>query len=171
MAEHGTQGDAPALDPNDPLDRIAIEAAGDEAAAAQAQEEFLNPPQEDPGIDPAQAWAQIPFMLGKVVCMALPELNGVYNEQACLQWGVGMAAVADKYGWDAGDTMARWAPEIALTVASIPLVVPTYHAIKARKDARDKVKHEEEERRPVKDLNDPPGGPMNMQPGGFVDPV
>lgn len=172
MADLDQQADKPALDPNDPLDRIAIEAAGDEAARDQAEQDFINPPPEDNGIDPAQAWAQIPFMLGKVVTMALPELAGVYNEQACLQWGVGMAAVADKYGWDAGDTMAKWAPEIALTVASIPLVVPTYQAIKARKLARDKREEEEEEqRRPVKDLNDPPAGPMGQAPGGFVDPA
>lgn len=164
-------GQAPALDPNDPLDRIAMESMGEEAAADQAAQDFINPPPDDHGIDPAQTWAQIPFMLGKVICMALPELDGVYNEQACLQWGAGMAAVSDKYGWDAGETIARFGPEVALIVASVPLVVPTYQAIKRRKlEADERAARERAEQRPVKDLNDPPRGPMGMEPGGFSEP-
>ena len=50
-----------------------------------------------------------------------------------------MSAVAEKHGWDAAETMARFGPEIALTVATLPLVVPTVLAIKK---AQDKAKKE-----------------------------
>ncbi|MCX7289726.1 hypothetical protein [Janthinobacterium sp.] len=156
------------LDPNDPLDRIAMEAMGEERAQAQADADFIDPP-TPPGIDPAQTWGQIPFMLGKVLSMALPELAGVYNEQACYQWGVGMAAVSEKYGWDAGEVIGRFGPEIALAVASVPLVVPTYQAIKARREAKER----EEKARPreEKDITPSTDHPMGQAPGGFVDPA
>lgn len=159
------QGKPAPLDPNDPLDRIAIEAGADEAARDKADDEFINPP-PPPGIDPAQTWGQIPYMLGKVLSMGLPELAGVYNEQACYQWGVGMAAVSDKYGWDAGEVVGRFGPEIALAVASMPLVVPTYYAIKARREAKEA---QAAPRREEKDIT-PDAPPMGQAPGGFVDP-
>ena len=164
-----------ALDPNDPLDRIAMEAVGDEQAADQAAEDFINPPEENP-IDPAQTWAQIPYMLGKLAAMAMPELGPVYNEQACLQWGIGMAAVSEKYGWDAGETISKWGPEVALIVATVPLAVPTYHAVKKRMDEQKKAKAEVRFNANVKDLNDPPAppessNPMHQPPGNFSEPI
>lgn len=157
------QAEPAPLDPNDPLDRIAMEAGVDEAARAQADDEFINPP-PPPGIDPAQTWGQIPFMLGKVLAMGMPELATIYNEQACYQWGVGMAAVSDKHGWDAGEVIGRFGPEIALVVASVPLVVPTYQAIKARREASEAAAKKEQPRE-EKDIT-----PMGQEPGGFVDP-
>lgn len=109
-------------------------------------------------------------MLGKVLAMGMPELAPIYNEQACYQWGVGMAAVSDKYGWDAGEVIGRFGPEIALVVASVPLVVPTYQAIKARREAAEKESNNR--RQPEKDIT--PGAdvpPMGQAPGGFVDPT
>lgn len=163
------QAEGAKLDPNDPFDRIAMEAGRVEAEQDQADDEFLNPPQPDapPGIDPAQTWGQIPFMFGKVISMALPELAGVYNEQACYQWGVGMAAVSDKYGWDAGEVIGRFGPEIALAIASVPLVVPTYQAIKARREAKEREKAPE---RQEKDITPAADHAMGQAPGGFVDP-
>jgi hypothetical protein len=145
-----------------PLDRIALEASGEEAAAAAAEEAALNPP--DPhALDPAEAWGQIPLMLGGLLSIAMPELAGVYTQKACYAWGVGMAQVADKYGWDANKAIG---PEIALLAVSVPLVVPTYFAIKRRRDEARK-----NAPRPadvVADLNDQGGMPA---PGGFVDPA
>ena len=161
------QGSPAKLDPNDPLDRIAMEAGMDEAARAQADDEYINPP-PPPGIDPAQTWGQIPYMLGKVLSMGLPELAGVYNEQACYQWGVGMAAVSDKYGWDAGEVVGRFGPEIALAVASLPLVVPTFQAIKARREAKEAQAVPRREEKDITPGADAP--PMGQAPGGFVDP-
>ena len=162
------QAETAKLDPNDPLDRIAMEAMGEEQARDQADAEFINPP-PPPGIDPAQTWGQIPFMFGKVLSMALPELKDVYNEQACYQWGVGMAAVSEKYGWDAGEVIGRFGPEIALAVASVPLVVPTFQAIKARREAKEREEkarpREEKDITPVADVP-----PMGQAPGGFVEP-
>ena len=169
MADLNESQDEPAkLDPNDPLDRIAIEAMGEERAQAQADADFIDPP-SPPGIDPAQTWGQIPFMFGKVLTMAMPELANVYNEQACYQWGVGMAAVSEKHGWDAGEVIGRFGPEIALVVASVPLVVPTYQAIKARREAKER----EEKARPreEKDITPSTDHPMGQAPGGFVDPA
>jgi hypothetical protein len=174
MADLAKQdGKPPALDPNDPLDRIAMESMTDEAAREQADADFLNPPSEEPAIDPAQTWAQIPFMFGKLLGMAMPELRPVYNEEACLAWGVGMAAVSDKYGWDAGETIAKWGPEIALVVATLPLAVPTYHAIKARQEAKERAEAARERERTTVDINqrpNAPSGPMDMEPGNFSEP-
>ena len=169
MAElNESQAEPAKLDPNDPLDRIAMEAMGEERERAQADADFIDPPQP-PGIDPAQTWGQIPFMFGKVLGMAMPELAGVYTEEKCYQWGVGMAAVSEKYGWDAGEVIGRFGPEIALAVASVPLVVPTYQAIKARREAKER----EEKARPreEKDITPSTDHPMGQAPGGFVDPA
>lgn len=83
-----------------------------------------------PLVTPAQQWAQVPKMFGSVVSMALPELEKVYTDSACLEWGEAMAAVSEKYGWKAPTENA---PEIMLVVASLPLVIPTYQAIAAKR--------------------------------------
>jgi len=116
----------------DALDRIALEAGQEEAEAAQAEQDFLNP-QTEPAIDPAIAWAQIPAMFGGIISMALPEVAPAYSEAACMKWGAAMAQVAQKHNWDAAETMSRFAPEIALAVASFPLVVPVVAAIKKKR--------------------------------------
>ena len=162
-----SQAEPPKLDPNDPLDRIAMEAMGEEQDRDQADADFINPP-PPPGIDPAQTWGQIPFMFGKVLSMAMPELAGVYTEEKCYQWGVGMAAVSEKYGWDAGEVIGRFGPEIALAVASVPLVVPTYQAIKARREEKEREKVPQREERDITPGADVP--PMGQAPGGFVEP-
>lgn len=167
MADLNESQEEQTLDPNDPFDRITIEAGRAEQEQAQADAAFTDPqPDAPPGIDPAQTWGQIPFMLGKVITMGLPELAGVYNEQACYQWGIGMAAVSEKYGWDAGETLTRFGPEIALVVASVPLVVPTYQAIKARREAKEAPRREEKDITPGAEVP-----PMGQAPGGFVDPT
>ena len=162
-----SQAEPAKLDPSDPLDRIAMEALGEERAQEQADADFIDPP-KPPGIDPAQTWGQIPFMFGKVLSMAMPELAGVYTEEKCYQWGVGMAAVSEKYGWDAGEVIGRFGPEIALAVASVPLVVPTYQAIKARREEKER---EKVPPRQEKDITPSTDHPMGQAPGGFVDPA
>lgn len=119
----------------DVLDQIAAEAAPVEAEQQARIDAIENPPAPEPIIDPSYGWAQIPLMVGGMLSMALPELKGVYTEAACTQWGTAMHAVATKYGWEAGETISRFAPEIALAVASFPLVAPVVHAVKARKAA------------------------------------
>ena len=121
----------------DTLDQIALEAGGVEKDQADRLDAIQNPPAPEPIIDPSYGWAQIPAMVGGMLTMAMPELAGVYNEQACIQWGTAMHAVATKHGWEAGETMARFAPEIALTMASLPLVVPVVQVVKARKAAAE----------------------------------
>lgn len=143
----------------DALDMIAAEANPLEAEQQAAIDAIENPPAPEPIIDPSYGWAQIPAMIGGMLTMAMPELNGVYNEQACMQWGTAMHAVATKHGWEAGETMARFGPEIALTVASIPLVVPVVHAVKARRAAA-----EEERERKARGL-------VDDKPGVLPDPV
>jgi hypothetical protein len=115
------------------LDAIAGEAARLEGEQEQQQQ----PATPEPGPLEAHAWAQIPMMVGGLLAMALPEVADAYTPDACLRWGEGMAAVANKYGWEAGETMAKYAPEIALTMASVPLVLPVVKAIKARKEAAE----------------------------------
>ncbi len=124
----------------DPLDQIAAEAGGMEAEQQAAIDAIENPPQPEPIIDPSYGWAQIPAMVGGMLTMAMPELDGVYNEAACMQWGTAMHAVATKHGWEAGETMSRFAPEIALVMASIPLTVPAVRAVRARREAAEEDK-------------------------------
>lgn len=161
------------------LDRIAMEAQGMEAEAAAEEDKFLNgEPEPEPVIDPAHAWGQLAMMAGGILGLALPELRSVYTEQACMAWGGGMAAVADKYGWDAGETAAKWAPECMLLMASVPLVVPTVQAIRTRQKA---MKAKELNARPQahgenamagpNNAPEEPSNPMMMEPGGFSEPT
>ncbi len=156
----------------DNLDKIALEAMGGEIEDQAKQDAILNQNPE-PVLDPAKTWAQIPFMLGGMLAMAMPELKQVYTEDACMKWGHGMAAVSDKYGWDAGETISRWAPEFMLIAASLPLLVPTVRAVKAR---ADEIKARAPEKVPegVAGAQSEPGQPINpmmAEPGGFSVPV
>jgi hypothetical protein len=177
MADLNQPGEGSAPPELDALDRIGLEAAGQEADAAAAEHEAIHGADPEPVIDHASSWAQLPFMVGGILSMVLPELRGVYTEEKCYAWGQGMALVADKHGWDAGETMAKWGPECMLIAASVPLIVPTVQAIKARQAARK-----------AKPLNNPPGqpengaegannapewdaNPMNQKPGGFSVPT
>lgn len=142
--------------PLDALDRISLEASTDEKDAAQKEQDILNPPPENP-VNPAIAWAQIPRMLGSLLAIAMPELQDAYTHDACMTWGGAMAQVADKYGWDAAETMSKWAPEIALTVASLPLVLPTIAAIKKKRASGAK------SRPAIEDDDDVSGRGENME--------
>lgn len=146
---------------SDALDQIAKEASIGEAEA-QAEQDAINNPEAEEQIDPAQVWAQIPKMFGGLLAMAMPELKAAYNDQACLQWGGAMAAVADKYGWDAAETFSRFGPEIALCCATIPLALPTIAAIRERSK-------KERAKRPV----DVQVNPVEQEPeagGNFSEP-
>lgn len=123
----------------DTLDQIAAEASQLENEHAAAQAAIENPDEQAaPAVDPAQAWAALPKMFGGILSMAFPELGKVYTDDRCYQWGAAMQQVADKYGWDAGETMARWAPEIALTMATLPLALPTVAVIKMAAEKKKK---------------------------------
>lgn len=156
----------------DALDRIALEASGAEAEAAAAEAAILNPEPENP-VDQAVIWAQIPAALGGILAMAMPELGAVYTPDACQQWGQGMAAVADKYGWDAAESIGRWTPEFSLLVASVPLIVPTVRAVKARKAISDATAKEMRLNGVAAPENEPeqPSNPMDLPPGNFSEPI
>ena len=172
MADHIEDGAAPGAPGGlDALDMIAIEARGSEAEAEAAQEAILNPEPEH-AVDPAIIWAQIPTALGGLLGIAMPVLKQAYTQEACAAWGQGMAAVAQKYDWDAAETVSKWAPEFMLLAASLPLVIPTVQAIKAHKaaaDAKDKARTVDGVAVPP----DAPAGPMNpmhQPPGNFSVP-
>lgn len=110
------------------LDQLGAELAGTEAElsasqAAASAAEFKSK---------AESWAFIPAMFGKVVSVALPELQDVYTEKACLNWGEAMVPVADKYGW----TDPAVSVEMSLIIATIPLALPTGIAVKKYLDQR-----------------------------------
>ena len=121
----------------DDLDRSRIEAAGAESEQDARQQEILDP---EPTIDPAATWATIPKLFGSLIQMAMPELAGVYTDEACYAWGGAFHEVAKKHNWDAVGTMTRWGPEIGLVLASVPLVLPTMQAIRARREEAEKSK-------------------------------
>ena len=117
----------------DVLDQIAAEASPLEDEQQARLDAIENPPEPEPLIDPSFGWAQIPAVVGGMLTMAMPELHGVYTQEACMRWGEAMHMVASKHGWEAGEAMARFGPEIALAVASFPLIVPVVHVVKARR--------------------------------------
>lgn len=175
MADLNEDAGAPAAPPGgqlDALDMIAIEALGAEAEADAAKEAILNPDPE-PAVDPAVIWAQIPAALGGLLGIAMPELKNAYTPEACAAWGQGMAAVAQKYDWDAAETVSKWAPEFMLLTASIPLVIPTVQAIKARKaiaEAKDRARTVDGVAGP-QDGQAGPVRPMDLPPGNFSEPI
>lgn len=125
----------------DALDQISAEAAGLENDQEAAQEAALNPGGEPrQAIDPAIAWGQLPKMFGGILAMAVPELGAVYTDDKCYAWGAAMHLVAEKYEWDAAETMARYGPEIALAMATLPLAIPTVQAIKGAVEKAKKAK-------------------------------
>lgn len=81
-------------------------------------------------VDPAETWAILPAMVGSTLAIALPELRPVYSPEACRAWGEAMAPVAEKYGWSADGLIG---PELGLVAASLPFVVATYAAIRAKR--------------------------------------
>lgn len=174
MTDSTENGGGP-LDPNDPFDMIAIEAAGAEAEADAEREKILNGGEEPPTvIDQAQIWAQVPKQVGGLLTMAMPELAGVYNDDACLAWGTGMAATAEKRGWDAGETIAKWGPEFMLATASFALVMPTVQAIRARREAADKAKAQKSLENSVEagqNASAETFNPMMQPPGNFSEPA
>lgn len=164
---------APSPDKFAALDLIGQEAAGDERAREQAQAEAAKP---EGYVDEAQAWAIVPKKLGSLLGMAVPELKDVYTDDACLEWGKGMAAVSHKYGWNAADTLAKFAPELALAAATLELALPTYMLVSAKLEQVRLIRAQRQApSQPMRDLNEPPGpgGPVpagQQQPGNFDEP-
>lgn len=160
-------------EPTPGLDRLEAEAR---ALEAEADAEAKGP-DAAPEISQAQIWAQVPLQVGALLAMALPELAGVYTEPRCLAWGNGMAAVAEKYGWDAGESIGKWAPEIMLIAASIPLIVPTVQAFKKKRAEAERVEGGAKPQTFIENgdegPNNAPQGPSGgglPTPGGFVEP-
>lgn len=94
-------------------------------AQAQAQAEAQAQAQ---AVSEAQAWSQVPFAIGKLVCMVAPELEPVYSQEACEQWGTAMVPVAAKYGWGGPNLL----PEVGLLIATATFAIPSYMVVKAR---------------------------------------
>lgn len=76
----------------------------------------------------AEEWAQIPWLIGRALSMAAPELAQVYSQQACMSWGKSAAAVAEKYGWKD----ASIGPELGLAVSTLGFAVPSFLLIRER---------------------------------------
>lgn len=103
--------------------------------------------------DPAENWAVIPKMVGSMLCMALPELTGVYSEENCHAWGTEMARLAAKRGWETDGLP----PEVSVLVVSAVFVVPTTFAIKARADQRKRMREAQAGQQPQKNAGEPDG--------------
>lgn len=76
----------------------------------------------------AQAWAQVPMMLGGMLAMIAPELQAIYTEENCHRWGERMVPVAQKYGWNGPSNL----PEIGLAISTLGMAVPTVIVIRAK---------------------------------------
>jgi hypothetical protein len=169
IIDNGTGGKP---DPFANLDAIADEAAREEAEKGAAAQRAVEQEQADAARQEVEIWALIPKQIGTILGMALPELKTVYTDEACHQWGAGMAAVSQKYGWDAADTLAKFAPELALASATIPLAVPTYFAIRKRLDAAEekRARQVQQPQQPMTDLNAAPTPAGQQAPGNFSEP-
>lgn len=124
----------------DALDAIKAEALADAPAAAkpgdpnaQQQPGAQQPLTEEQQFEvEARSWAEIPATFGSVVTMGVPELQEVYTDDNCMEWGRAMVPIARRYEWKAGSGMA-WLKLIGVTFA---LVRPTVHAIVKRRRAK-----------------------------------
>ena len=122
---------------------VALEAAPqaeDVAAAAVA-----------PAIDPAQEWAGILELGVTVLSPALPFLPSIYTPEARAQLAGALVPVAEKYGWNLGEIMGRWAPEIGLALVAGPLAIRTvqeFRALRAAQGAAERVAEESRIQRP-----------------------
>lgn len=125
--------DAAALDA---ITRDATEAGGGGGGEPPVTEGALaaEPLPPDPAALNAQQvelWAMVPRTLGSVLVMAFPELQQVYTDTACANWGRAMVPVAAKYNWN----VDSHGPEVALLIASTPFIIGTGTAILRRKHA------------------------------------
>lgn len=116
----------------DALDAIAAEGAAAEAGMGgggvpgDPGAPGVAAPGSEPGkMAPAELWAMVPATLGSVLGMAIPELKQTYTPEACNAWGVAMAAVAEKRGWN----VTQDTPEVLLIFATAPLAIPTFTAL------------------------------------------
>src|SRR5262249_24003284 len=127
------------------MNRDALKAIGDEAraeenappapaaGAAPAPGAVAQPTPDELRAKAAATWARLPFVFGRIIVKALPDLDATYNEAACMQWGEAMVPVAEKYGWNAPELI-----EVTAAVATLSFVVPTAVAIaKARRAAAE----------------------------------
>ncbi len=124
--------------PGDDLDAIKAEAlaeqpqqpANDAGAPGQQQPQQQLTQEQRDELE-AREWAEIPATFGSIVTMPMPELEKVYTDEACMEWGRAMVPIARRYGWNAGSGMA-W---LRLLGCTFMLVKPTVQAIAARRKA------------------------------------
>ena len=117
------------------LDSIAVEARAElggngEAQPGAAHVEVLPPLDEKAQrLTEAEGWSRLPYLFGRILAQAMPELAEVYTEAACLEWGHAVVPVARKYGWTLGGA-DMW---VGLSAATWTLAEPTFKAIKRRR--------------------------------------
>lgn len=120
------------------MDTAALDAISSEASAPApgAPIAVAGEPAAPPGapgvLDAAAACAEIPAAFGSVLCMALPELRDAYSPENCHRWGEAFAKVAKKHGWDIAAIIG---PYLGLALATVPMLVPTVLAVRARRAA------------------------------------
>lgn len=107
-------------------------AAADKAQAAEPGASAAPGEAAAPKLSAADEWAQVPAVFGRILSRFYPELEPVYSEKACAEWGRAMVPVAEKYGWTASRFFAWLGPWIGLAMASESLATPTYQALAAR---------------------------------------
>lgn len=123
--------------------RTPEEQAAEDKAAEQADPEFQ-----------AKAWAAMVQSIGGILAMIAPELQQVYTDKACLEWGRSVVPVAEKYGWNGPSSI----PELGMLIATVPLALPTGFIIHARLKALRKAKAAADEARTVENEAGQGGG-------------
>lgn len=103
-------------------------------------------PAAAPQLSPAEDWAQVPAIFGRILGRWFPELDAIYTDQANLKWGESMLPLAEKYGWTSAKFFAWLGPWVGLAMATEALATPTFIAlaarVKAAKEARAKAEAE-----------------------------
>jgi hypothetical protein len=97
----------------------------DENPAAQAEQQAEAQAQADSDRQ-AKEWGMLLWSFGQALAVWRPRLKAVYDEQACYRWGVAMAPVAEKRGWNGAAT-----PEVTLLMVSLGFVMPTVQEVRA----------------------------------------
>jgi hypothetical protein len=97
-----------------------------------------------PQLSPAEEWAAVPAIFGRIVSRVLPEVKDIYTDKANLEWGTEMATLAERYGWTASKFFAWLGPWVGVGLATEALVTPTavviYARLKLAREEREKAK-------------------------------
>jgi hypothetical protein len=113
------------------LEDLAAQAAGVDAATADAALSVASPEAAAAQSDPAGEVASLLQVVAGILSPAFPSLAGVYDEPTCKRLGEAAAPVLVKYDLSVGQLFERWGAEITLAAVALPVTLATWRGVKA----------------------------------------